>query len=148
MLSISTSWPRCLVTFLMLPKSLKLTAPAGRSSSVSSVSSRCFSLGTYPSAAINLPVPGSKASCLASFWSSALSSRLVFFPPGDSRSTLRSHWREFLEVRDSVLAVLGRPLLPSQLLSAAPIIGPLLANPPRARPMWREAVNEILANLG
>jgi len=40
-------------------------------------------------------------------------------PPGDSRSQRRSPWRELQEARDSVLAALGRPLLPSHFLRAA-----------------------------
>ena len=71
-----------------------------------------------------------------------------FTPPGDSSSRRRSHWREFLEARDAVLAVLGRPLLPSQFLRAAPVLGPLLAHPERARLPWNEAAHPALMLLG
>jgi len=46
----------------------------------------------------------------------------ALFPPGDSRSRRRSHWRELLEAHDSVLAVLGRPLLPSHFLRFAALL--------------------------
>ena len=77
-----------------------------------------------------------------------LLSEARLFPPGDSSSRRRSHWREFLEARDSVLAVLGRPLLPSHFLPAAPALGPLLANTPRSRAMWHDSAAPMLAALG
>jgi Transposase DDE domain len=67
-----------------------------------------------------------------------------FFPPGDLTGCRRSHWREFREGRDSVLAVLGRPLYPSQLLRVAPRLGPLLANHERERPMWHQFARALL----
>ena len=74
--------------------------------------------------------------------------RPVFFPPGDSTSLRRSHWREFVEARDAVLTVLGRPLLPSELIQAGSTLGPLLANPDRERISWCEAVQPTLTQLG
>lgn len=74
--------------------------------------------------------------------------RQTFFPPGDSASIRRSHWREFVEARDSVLMVLGRPLLPSELLDKGPELGPLLASPERNREHWGEKVQPLLARLG
>ena len=47
-----------------------------------------------------------------------------------------------------MLAVLARPLLPSQLLRFAPVLGPLLANPERARLMWQETAQVTLDQLG
>ena len=70
------------------------------------------------------------------------------FPLGDSRSRRRSHWMEFLEARDSVLAVLGRPLLPSHFLRSAPLLGALLACPPRKRLMWNEKAWSEIKSLG
>ena len=76
------------------------------------------------------------------------STRPVFFPPGDTTSLRRSHWREFIEARDTVLTVLARPLLPSELLQAGPTLGPLLANPERERLSWHEAAQSTLTQLG
>lgn len=59
-----------------------------------------------------------------------------FFPPGDTTSTRRSRWREFIEGRDSVLGVLVPAIPPSRLLRAARRLGPRLAAPPARRPIW------------
>jgi len=59
-----------------------------------------------------------------------------FFPPGDSTSLRRSHWREFIEARDAVLRVLGCPLTPSRFLGLGSRLGPLLASPERERDSW------------
>jgi hypothetical protein len=60
----------------------------------------------------------------------------------------RSRWREFTETRDSVLAVLCRPLMPSQLLQLGPTLGPLLANPERERTAYDETVPSTVNFLG
>ena len=58
------------------------------------------------------------------------------------------NWREFIEARDTVLTVLARPLLPSELLQAGPTLGPLLASPERERLSWHEAAQSTLTQLG
>ena len=72
----------------------------------------------------------------------------AFFPPGDSTCTRRSHWREFVEARDAVFAVLGRPSLPSELLAAGPTLGPLLACPQQQRLIWSEEAQPLFEILG
>ena len=69
-------------------------------------------------------------------------------PPGDTRSRRRRHWRELLEARDSVLAVLGRPLLPSHFLRFAPMLGTLLASPRRKCLMRNEKAWSEIESLG
>ena len=74
--------------------------------------------------------------------------KLTFFPPGDSESLRRSHWREFIEARDAVLSVLGAPLTPSKLIESGGQLGPLLANPKRKRYSWHEEADPIVGKLG
>jgi hypothetical protein len=60
----------------------------------------------------------------------------------------RSRWREFIEARDAVLGILGRPLLPSEFIRSGRIIGSMLANNERARESWDELSESLLESLG
>lgn len=60
----------------------------------------------------------------------------------------RSRWREFIEARDAILGILGRPLLPSQLIRSGKVIGPMLANNERVRDSWDESSESLLESLG
>ena len=62
-----------------------------------------------------------------------LQEKASFFPHGAFKSRGRSSWREFLEARDSVLAVLSIPILPSMLVKHGSSLVRLLAERPRKR---------------
>lgn len=51
-------------------------------------------------------------------------------------------------MRDAVLGILGRPLLPSQIVARGCEIGALLANVTRTRKSWHEEAAPVLAELG
>jgi Transposase DDE domain len=67
-----------------------------------------------------------------------------FFPPGALRSPRRSRWREFLEARDSLYAVLSLSIPPTQFVQRGTEIMQLLQSHPRERPMQ---LDDLLARV-
>ena len=63
------------------------------------------------------------------------------------RGRNRSRWREFVEGRDSVLMVVGLPILPSRLIAVGPTIGGLLRERRRRRTGQMERCSELIENL-
>lgn len=59
----------------------------------------------------------------------------------------RSRWREFIEVRDSFLAVISLPSLPSELLRDGPRLGALLAEERRTRLRQLPTLQAVLKRL-
>ena len=67
------------------------------------------------------------------------------FPPGDIHSLMSSRWNEFIEVRDSVLAVLSAPLSVSRLGSIGTAIGGGFRRRPRKRKVALMKIVKLLS---
>lgn len=68
---------------------------------------------------------------------------LLTFFPGDTMSGPRSPWREFIEARDALLAIVALPCYPSELLRDGPTLGPRLCERPRSRELQVKKLNEM-----